>query len=44
MQNDWLIRRRHLPHVDVADKPYFVTGVLKGSIPASGLSEIRRYQ
>lgn len=44
MTDDWIIRRRHLPHVDVADKPYFVTGVLAGSIPASGLQDIRQYQ
>lgn len=44
MTEEWLFRRRHLPHVEVAGKPYFVTGVLKGSIPANGLQEVRRYQ
>ena len=44
MSEDWLVRRRRLPHVDVPGKPYFITGVLSGSIPASGLKEIREYQ
>ena len=41
MEN-WSVRRRHLPHVDVDGKPYFVTGCLKGSISHAGLSSIRR--
>ena len=44
MAEEWFVRRRRLPHVDVLGKPYFITGVLKGSIPASGLAEIRRFQ
>lgn len=44
MKDEWVFRRRHLPHVDVEGRPYFVTGVLKGSIPARGLQEVRRYQ
>ena len=44
MSEDWLVRRRRLPHVDVHGKPFFITGVLQGSIPASGFKEIRDYQ
>lgn len=44
MRDDWTIRRRHLPHVDVEGKPYFVTACLKGSIPAAGLQAIRNYE
>ncbi|HIE95488.1 MAG TPA: hypothetical protein EYQ63_00400 [Fuerstia sp.] len=39
-----LLRRRHLPHLDVEAKPFFVTGCLHGSIPAAGLSKIRHYR
>ncbi len=44
MNEDGLFRRRHLPHIDVDGKPYFVTGCLKGSISASGLSGLRRFR
>ncbi len=39
-----LFRRRQLPHVDVEDKPYFITGCLAGSISAIGLKQIRTYR
>ena len=41
---DGIFRRRHLPHLDVEGKPYFVTACLSGSIPAKGLREIRNYR
>ncbi len=44
MPEEGLFRRRHLPHIDVEDKPYFVTGCLAGSISAVGISKIRRYR
>lgn len=37
-------RRRHLPHWDVPEATYFVTACLAGSIPASGLLDIRDYE
>ena len=44
MSDDGIFRRRHLPHWDVEGHPFFITGCLKGSIPAAGLSRMRRYQ
>jgi putative transposase len=38
------IRCRHLPHWDVPDGTYFVTGCLEGSIPAQGVLDIVRYE
>lgn len=38
-----LFRRRHLPHWDVEDAPYFITACLHGSIPASGMCELAEY-
>src|SRR3954454_11361093 len=38
------IRRRHLPHWDVPDGTYFVTGCLSGSIPAQGLLDLARHE
>ena len=38
------IRRRHLPHWDMPDAPYFVTTCLQGSIHARGLLELARYR
>ena len=39
-----IFRRRRLPHWDVADATYFVTGCLAGSISAAGLKELNRYR
>lgn len=39
-----LVRKRNLPHIDVNDKPYFVTACLRGSISAVGLKKIRAYR
>jgi putative transposase len=36
-------RRRHLPHWDVEDAPYFITSCLEGSIPAAGMRELVEY-
>jgi REP element-mobilizing transposase RayT len=44
MNEQRLFRRRHLPHVDVEDKPYFITACLHGSLPAAGLENLRRYR
>lgn len=44
MADDAIIRRRKLPHIDVDDKPYFITGCLHGSIPAAGLKRIYRFR
>ena len=44
MEENGLFRRRHLPHIDVEDKPYFVTACLEGSLSALGLSKIHNYQ
>ena len=35
-------RRRHLPHWTVADRSYFVTIRLKGSLPAAVVEDLRR--
>ena len=42
--NEDTVRRRNLPHIDVDGKPYFITACLHDSIPAVGLSKIRRYR
>jgi putative transposase len=39
-----IIRRRQLPHWDVADAAYFVTACLDGSIPARGLLDLQDYR
>lgn len=44
MADDWIFRRRQLPHVDVDGKPVFITACLDGSISAAGLRQIRRYR
>ena len=44
MSNDGIFRRRNLPHVDVDDKPFFITACLQGSIPAHGLKQIQVYR
>ncbi len=44
MFENGVFRRRNLPHVDVEGKPTFITACLHGSIPTSGLREIRAYR
>jgi type I restriction enzyme R subunit len=44
MNEDAIFRRRNLPHIDIADKPYFITACLHGSINAKGLKQIRAYR
>ena len=44
MSEDGVIRRRNLPHIDVAGKPFFITACLQGSISAKGLKRIRSYR
>ena len=44
MNDDWVIRRRNLPHVDVEGKPTFITACLDGSLSAAGLKQIRSYR
>src|SRR5205823_6055893 len=44
MQPSQMIRRRNLPHWDVADAPCFLTTCLEGSIPAQGLLDIRQFR
>lgn len=44
MTDEWIFRRRHLPHVDVEGKPVFVTACLHGSLSAAGLKRIREYR
>jgi len=44
MNEDAIFRRRDLPHIDIADKPYFITACLNGSINAKGLKRIRAYR
>jgi len=39
-----LIRRRNMPHWEVAGAPYFVTTCLEGSIPARGLLDIAQHR
>ena len=39
-----LFRRRRLPHWDVEDATYFITACLAGSVPAEGLTRLRRYR
>ncbi|MFK7735522.1 MAG: transposase [Pirellulaceae bacterium] len=44
MTDEWVFRRRTLPHVDVDGKPVFITACLKGSFSAVGLRKIRKYR
>ncbi|MEM6779461.1 MAG: hypothetical protein AAF670_17540 [Planctomycetota bacterium] len=44
MNEDAIVRRRHLPHIDVEGHPFFVTACLAGSLPAMGLKQIRAYR
>ena len=44
MSDDWIFRRRMLPHVDVDGKPTFITACLDGSLSAAGLQQVRRYR
>ena len=44
MEIDGVFRRRHLPHWDVDDRPFFITACLEGSISAAGLGRIRHYR
>ncbi len=39
-----IVRTRNLPHIDVLDKPFFVTACLHGSINSKGLKRIRKYR
>lgn len=38
------IRRRRLPHQDVADHPVFITACLEGSLSEHGFSRIEKYR
>ena len=44
MTDQGIVRRRKLPHIDMDGKPYFVTGVLAGSIPSVGLKRINDFR
>ena len=44
MADEWFVRRRHLPHVEVDGKGYFVTGVLQDAMQARELSAIRDFE
>ena len=44
MADEWIFRRRKLPHVDVDGKPVFITACLAGSLSAAGLQQIRQYR
>ena len=44
MNENGVVRRRDLPHIDVEGKASFITGCLDGSIPATGLRRIREYR
>ena len=44
MTDEWIFRRRNLPHVDVDGKPIFITACLDGSLSAAGLQQIRMYR
>lgn len=44
MTDEWVFRRRMLPHVDVAGKPTFLTACLHGSLSAAGLQHIRQFR
>jgi len=44
MNDDTVIRKRKLPHIDVDGKPSFITACLAGSLPAAGLKRIRNYR
>ncbi|TWT80442.1 hypothetical protein CA13_18590 [Planctomycetes bacterium CA13] len=44
MADEWIFRRRNLPHVDVEGKPTFITACLSGSLSAAGLRKIRSYR
>ncbi len=41
---DGLVRRRHLPHLDVEGATYFVTACLEGSLSAQGLLNLAAYR
>lgn len=41
MNDDWVVKRRKLPHVDKAGRPTFITGCLHGSLSSVGLQQIR---
>ncbi len=38
------VRRRCLPHIDVDDRPTFITACLQGSLSQLGLSRIREFR
>lgn len=40
MKEEGVVRRRNLPHIDVEDKPSFITACLQGSISSSGFRQI----
>ena len=40
MNENWRVRRRHLPHVDVEGHPYFITACLQGCLSSIGLKAI----
>ena len=44
MNEKGVFRRRVLPHIDIHDKPSFITACLHGSLPAAGLVRIRAYR
>ena len=44
LDQEGLIRRRDLPHIDVEGKPIFITACLQGSLSQVGLSKIRKYR
>lgn len=44
MRDHPVFRRRRLPHWDIPGATYFVTPCLEGSIPATGLLELRKYR
>ena len=44
MTDQSIVRRRKLPHIDIAGKAYFITGCLAGSIPAKGMKRIQEFR
>ncbi|MCO8121758.1 hypothetical protein NHH03_08420 [Stieleria sp. TO1_6] len=44
MNENYVFRRRDLPHLDVEGKASFITACLAGSLPATGLKRIRGYR
>ncbi len=44
MNENTIIRRRHLPHIDVEGKPFFITACLQGRLPVTSVTHIRDYR